>query len=95
MPRWEFAAGFQFSVLNSSHESSESGSLGSRVSEASGIAAASFCSAAEKDIAESPTAEPGRPENRMTNDKRLMTKGYQRQQSTDNGQQTLCDVPDF
>ena len=40
-----------------------------------GIGAASFASGASKDIAESPTAEPERPK--------------ERQQSTDNGQQTL------
>ncbi|MBQ2907816.1 MAG: hypothetical protein IJE47_08645 [Bacteroidales bacterium] len=36
-------------------------------SNALGIEAASFCSAAEKDIAESPTAEPERPKELTIN----------------------------
>jgi len=44
-----------------------------------GIEAASFASGASKDIAESPTAEPEAEPERPN----------ERQQSTDNGQQTL------
>ena len=46
---WQLIFNFQFSV--------------SRLPKALGIGAASFWSAAEKDIAESPTAEPERPIN--------------------------------
>ena len=49
-------------------------------SNALGIGAASFWSAAEKDIAESPTASPERPK--------------ERQQSTVNSQQALCTEPE-